>query len=271
MTNRTYNESARRAGGFTLVELLVVIGIIATLIAMLLPAMQRARAQALNVQCKSNMRQVGIYLTAYLNDNDGYLYPMGRDGNGTPYTLGSNVAPHERWPVKVFKVIDPNPMPYNINQPYADTGSGPNDPATIAFMKQYPALPFTPPILRCPADDPLMAEGHSYILNQHLSDKQIKYETRIFSVPKSDVVVMGEKKSTERDYYMARTDYERIVERFRHGARLGSNYLYLDMHVGSEGSDEVAKNQIDPWDLNAPTVPDAVVPTDGATPATPGA
>lgn len=60
--------------GFTIVELLIVIGIIAVLIAILLPVLARAREMASRVQCTSNMRQIATASVAYAADNGG-LFP----------------------------------------------------------------------------------------------------------------------------------------------------------------------------------------------------
>ncbi len=69
----------RRA--FTLIELLVVIAIIATLIAILLPALSPARRAGRETACLSNLRQIGIAWTLYLNDYRAFPLAPG-DQNG---------------------------------------------------------------------------------------------------------------------------------------------------------------------------------------------
>ena len=66
----------RHSKSFTLIELLVVVAIIAVLVAMLLPALGAAREAAKGAACGGNLRQIGLAMMAYANDNAEYFPPM---------------------------------------------------------------------------------------------------------------------------------------------------------------------------------------------------
>jgi prepilin-type processing-associated H-X9-DG protein/prepilin-type N-terminal cleavage/methylation domain-containing protein len=92
-----YPSTSRRAGrsAFTLVELLVVIAIIALLIAILLPALGKAKQQAMRIACAANLRSMGQAMAIYINDS-GY-YP----GHATISPRG----PTAIWPTRLRKAM----------------------------------------------------------------------------------------------------------------------------------------------------------------------
>jgi len=142
------------AKAFTLVELLVVIGIIALLIAILLPSLQSARRQAAMVQCQSNMRQLSLAMIMYIDNNKGRfmpasaptvagIYPRGwwwpNELVRGKYVNAPNVYPQPAWPTsnKQFNKSNVFRCPEGVEEEYlkggGNGGNWPTDPLNNAY------------------------------------------------------------------------------------------------------------------------------------------
>jgi prepilin-type N-terminal cleavage/methylation domain-containing protein len=223
--------------GFTLVELLVVIGIIALLIAILLPSLSKARAQANSVKCASQMRDIGQQLYMYALANKGILIPLKGTGAAPFYKhRGGDENPNERWPMYVF--VPP-----------------PTD------KQNYIA-----PIMICPIDPDPVGGDHSYDLNAMLfpydSSSTTNYRAYAITLGKkvryfspSEVVIMVDKWPAATEWHLdvqinssgaffgnCGSQWDSLVfnkanftdpKRYKHG-KSGNNYLHLDMSVSND-------------------------------------
>lgn len=157
-----------KRAGFTLVELLVVIGIIAVLIAILLPALSRARQNANRAACLSNIQQLSKAFIMYCNDNQGWFPFPAVYGGPSASAIGYGIQ------------AAPSGYPADwIGWPedwIVWRNKGPNDVVRGAIA-QYLGDPTNGKVLICPSDDGNRAIGvikdsiypYSYVLNGYMT------------------------------------------------------------------------------------------------------
>src|SRR3712207_4640208 len=121
-----------RRKGFTLVELLVVIGIIAVLISVLLPALSKARQRAQTVACSSNLRQVFMAARNYATENRdslpyGFIFNRERKDTGRPTPSDAGATGYIAFFTSLNKYMGAKKATDNIlldgNSPYYDGAS----------------------------------------------------------------------------------------------------------------------------------------------------
>ena len=118
----------KKRKGFTLIELLVVMVIIALLIGLLLPALSRAKEEARKTQCRSNLRQIGLAMMMYANDNGGYTPALGGNEesnigwiyDGKTYGVTATCD----FPRMYFMVLNPCPWQRTLTRPSRPIGLG---------------------------------------------------------------------------------------------------------------------------------------------------
>ena len=218
----------RRPKAFTLVELLVVIGIIALLIAILLPSLSAARAQAMKLKCAANLRTLGQVVFQYANENKGWIP---RD-----YSWGD---PAHRFWADVFARMMRYEMP-----PEVPTGSQAYDQSMAPYlarieMYQCPVFPNE----QQPVDfvingwDINVPGGSTGSFLKITSLRRGAELILITEANKNRAVNVFEYHDVWHPDHMPLASEPRICNDNRHRSQL--NILYIDSHVNARGFKEL--------------------------------
>ena len=230
MSSRLRAAGPRRA--FSLVELLVVVAIIGTLLGLLLPAVQAARAAARRAQCASNMRQVGIGILHFADTHRG------------------------RWP-ETTHTVDPDPATGGFTRAWIES-VGP-------YVEKVDAIRICP-------EDPLgqkrlAARLTSYTLNGWLSPEATPAFDRMPTITEKSKSILAFELSEKKGFDDPYTDHVHSFDWFAASRKKqlkvfqgvanevavrrhvdAAHYLYADGHVEAITEVEIARRCEPPWE-----------------------